>query len=137
MSAGKVFGLGDVLSVTTGILVSRRHVDGVYDVLQHMVGGPVWTHQLPRVSDEVTPDILRQHPWLGDITVPIFPDGDEDTVRTAVFAWLDGIEAVHGSLVSLHPLSDPADHTPIHPVDELQMMRPDVVIIPVTIPEDE
>jgi hypothetical protein len=32
------FHLGDVLTITTGRLVSPRHMDGVYDVLNFMTG---------------------------------------------------------------------------------------------------
>lgn len=38
MSATRDFELGDILSITTGALVSRRHIDGVYDILNWMTG---------------------------------------------------------------------------------------------------
>lgn len=136
-SESRDFGLGDVLSVTSGILVSRRRVDGVCDVLQFMVGEPVWTHQIPRVCGEVTPEILRQHPRLASIAAPTdWPDGDDEAVAAAVYGWLDALEAEHGATVSLRPLSEPLDHTSISPLDELAMMRPDMEAFPVVAPED-
>lgn len=47
---GKRFHLGDVLSITTGHLLSPRHMEGVYEILNHMTGDQLFTHQLPRAS---------------------------------------------------------------------------------------
>ena len=60
----KQFHLGDVLSITTGRLVSPRHIDGVYDILNFMTGDNLFTHQLPRASDECKPYLVAQFPQL-------------------------------------------------------------------------
>ena len=60
----KQFHLGDVLSITTGRLVSPRHIDGVYDILNFMTGDNLFTHQLPRASDECKPYLVEQFPQL-------------------------------------------------------------------------
>ena len=60
----KKFHLGDVLSITTGRLVSPRHIDGVYDILNFMTGDNLFTHQLPRASDECKPYLVAQFPQL-------------------------------------------------------------------------
>ena len=67
------FHLGDILSVTTGRLISEREMEGVYDILNYMTGESLFTHQLPRASKIAGPDIIRQHPQLvavelGEIT---------------------------------------------------------------------
>jgi hypothetical protein len=46
--SGRTFDLGDVLSITTGRLVSQRGMDGIYDVLNFMTGDDLMTHQLPK-----------------------------------------------------------------------------------------
>ena len=63
----KKFHLGDVLSITTGRLVSPRHMDGVYDILNFMTGDNLFTHQLPRASDECKPHLLAQFPQLAEV----------------------------------------------------------------------
>ena len=63
----KQFHLGDVLSITTGRLVSPRHIDGVYDILNFMTGDNLFTHQLPRASDECKPHLLAQFPQLAEV----------------------------------------------------------------------
>ena len=60
----KKFHLGDVLSITTGRLVSPRHIDGVYDILNFMTGDNLFTHQLPRASEECKPYLIEQFPQL-------------------------------------------------------------------------
>lgn len=60
----KKFHLGDILSITTGILFSPRGVEGVYDILGFMTGNDLYTHQLPRASDECLPHLKYQHPEL-------------------------------------------------------------------------
>ena len=73
--ATREFHLGDILSITTHRLVSPRHMDGVYDILNFMSGDDLMTHQLPRVCDEMKPRLLAQHPVLAEVnTSGIKPD---------------------------------------------------------------
>ncbi len=60
----KKFHLGDVLSITTGRLVSSRHIDGVYEILNFMTDDNLFTHQLPRAMGECRPHLLRQFSQL-------------------------------------------------------------------------
>jgi hypothetical protein len=92
--------LGDILSVTTGRLVSRDHIGGVYKILDYMTGDSLFTHQLPRASSECRPALLAQHPQLGDIEVPEFEPGDTESI----FSWLDEQEAIHGTHLDVDPL---------------------------------
>lgn len=78
------FHLGDVLSITTGRLVSNRHIDGVYDILNFMTGDNLFTYQLPGAGDECKPHLLDQHPGLNT------PEMDE--ALTALDRNLDGVE---------------------------------------------
>jgi len=39
-------------------------MDGVYDILNYMTGDSLFTHQLPRASDECKPFLLEQFPQL-------------------------------------------------------------------------
>lgn len=58
------FDLGDILSVTTGILVSPRRMDGIYDILNYMTDDSLFTHQLPRAMAECREPMFTQHPEL-------------------------------------------------------------------------
>lgn len=105
------FDLGDVLSVTTGRLVSPRHIDGVYDILGYMTGERLMTHQLPRACDQVKPEVLRQHPDFADLDVPSGLDSEEK-----VFAWLDSVKLNYGLTRSLVPM---IGHVGQDPIEEL------------------
>ena len=60
----KEFHLGDVLSITTGRLVSPRRMDGIYDILNFMTDSNLFTHQLSRAINECKPHLLGQFPQL-------------------------------------------------------------------------
>jgi hypothetical protein len=117
------FHLGDVLSVTTGLLVSPRGMDGIYDVLNFMTSDDLMTHQLPRAVDESAPDMLRQHPDLADVAAPEEFRGGEHGE-----GWLAEQVVRFGERRTLAPLA-PTDHARIDPITELRMMAPDKPII--------
>jgi len=131
---GRAFHLGDVLTITTGALVSPRHMDGVYDILNWMTGDSLFTHQLPRAMDECQGPLLAQHPDLAAIVLPDF-GGSRDDVKAAVYAWLAEQVAVYGETREVTPL-DPADHTRMDPFTELRKMAPHAEIITVEVPGD-
>lgn len=122
MTTTRTFHLGDVLSVTTGFLVSPRHMDAFYDVLNFMTGDNLFT-QLPRACRECAPEILRQHPDLASVVVPPEFEGKEH-----VEAWLAEQIAKFGESRELAPMNA-ADHTVIDPIAEMRMLRPDMPVI--------
>jgi hypothetical protein len=131
MSASKTFHLGDILSVTTGKLVSPRHIDGVYDILNWMTGDNLFTHQLPRAMDECQGPLLAQHPGLAAVVPP--EDFGPDP-KAGVEAWLAGQVAIYGETREVAPLADDV-HGHVDPLDELHLMRPDAKIIVVAVPD--
>jgi hypothetical protein len=60
----KEFAIETVLSVTTGLLLTG--IDDVYKILNYMTGDELFTHQLPRAARQVKPELLKQHPALGN-----------------------------------------------------------------------
>jgi len=126
----RTFHLGDILTITTGALVSPRHMDGVYDILNWMTGDNLFTHQLPRAVDECQGPLLAQHPDLAGIALPDFGTG-----KAAVYAWLAEQVAVYGETREVTPLA-PEDHTRMDPITELRKMAPHAEIITVEVPGD-
>lgn len=118
----KDFELGDVLSITTEKLVSRRHVDGVYAILNWMTNDNLYTHQLPRAGKECKPWLLRQHPELRTV--------DADGVNeTNWLDWLAKQEAAFGATLAVARIPRD-DHTYREPLEELrEMAGPDKPII--------
>lgn len=95
----KTFPLADILSITTGKLLSRNHIAGVYQILGHMTGDDLFTHQLPRAMDACAPALIEQHPFLAAVVPPAEAD------PTDLFAWLLSIEQEHGTERPVAPLA--------------------------------
>ncbi|WP_413354082.1 hypothetical protein [Microbacterium sp. 1P06AB] len=119
----RLFHIGDVLSITSGKLVSPSHIGGVYEICDYMTGESNMTHQLPRVSREIEPELRRQHPELSAVEVPSGIDSEEK-----VHAFLATLYPWFGDHVEVEPV-DEIDHTHIDPTAEIKMMRPDIIII--------
>ena len=115
---GREFHLGNILSITTGRLVSPRHIDGVYDILDYMTGGDsLYTHQLGRAADECKPYLLMEMPWLEEIdTSGVNGDNWE--------SWLQKQVDKYGERHEVRPIHF-EDHEIIDPVDELKQMGVD------------
>jgi hypothetical protein len=117
----KLFHLGDVLTITTGKLVSKRHMEGVYDILNFMTQDSLFTHQLPRASEEMRPILLKQHPQLASVS------GDEVTPENFA-AWIDGKCAEFGEELLVTQAPEHA-HEFIDPLSELaEKVHPDKII---------
>lgn len=105
----KRFHLGDVLSITTGRLVSKSHMDGVCGVCDHLEGQSLFTHQLVMVADECKDALLAQFPNLAEVKV----DGLLELLKTekpddACVKWLNSlVEQGYSEWYDVKPL----DHT--------------------------
>jgi hypothetical protein len=124
------FHIGDILSITSGKLVSPRHVEGIYDLLGWMTDEKPMTHQLPRLSEECAPALREQFPDLAAVDVPKGLNTEEK-----VLFWLGGLEAEYGTRREVAPLP-PQDHTSIDSLVEIRMNYPNVRIIPAVTPAD-
>lgn len=99
MTETRKFALDDILTVTTGRLLSRRHMDGLYDILGFMTGESLFTHQLGRAADACGPALLEQHPKLRGVQPP---DG---TDALDLMAWLVSVERQYGETLPVAPLA--------------------------------
>jgi hypothetical protein len=137
MTAIRDFHLGDILTVTTGMLVSPRHVYGVYDLLNFMTGDDIYTHQIPRVMKECGPWLIRQHPRLGGpdmdaemrrLDALLGDDPGKEEAEAIVGAWLGRLVTRFGETLPVEPI--PADdHDRIDPIAEAERMAPGRVVI--------
>lgn len=107
MADSRTFPLADVLSVTTEKLLSRRHMDGIYDILSYMTGQSLFTHQLPDACVKAKPALLAQHPQLANVCPP---DGLD---QPDLLAWLTDAEREYGEALEVRPLTDWEHRDPI------------------------
>ncbi|WP_326642958.1 hypothetical protein OG884_05985 [Streptosporangium sp. NBC_01755] len=123
------FHLGDILTITTGRIMSPSGMGGVYEILNWMTGDNLFTHQLGRASHECEGPLLEQHPDLAAVEIPAEFEGEAH-----VKAWLAKQVERFGETRPVTPLAL-VDHTRIDPITEMQMMRPDLPIAVVEIPD--
>lgn len=83
--------LADLLSITTGVLLSHDHMGGVYRTLNFLTGDSLMTHQLPAACDVMRPVLLAQMPWLATVAPPHEAATDE------LMAWRDWAELEYGT----------------------------------------
>lgn len=121
--ATRQFHIGDILSVTHDRLVSPRHVGGVYDILNHMTGENLFTHQLPRASRACKPSLLSQHPQLNAVNASAVTAENWK-------AWLDKQVAAFGEMLPVEPLL-PNAYDAVDPIKEAVAMVGKDRVIPV------
>lgn len=140
----KNFHLSDVLTITTGRLVSTRHMDGVYEILNWMTADELFTHQLPRASRECAPVLCALYPSLSEEALAVeldqlsFVMKDEDTREMReqkVASWLAVVKSIakdlpfrNGDCLPVPRLKD-NQHLHIDPLEELGAMVGDDKII--------
>lgn len=122
------FSLGAILSVTTGVLLCD--FAEVHELLDHMTGDTLFTHQLPRASRECEDHLRAQFPQLADIEVPVNLPRPELYLQ-----WVESLHDLHGARHEVAPLP-PGDHTRIDPLTEMALHHPGKPVIAVEVRDD-
>lgn len=112
--ADRIFPLGDVLSITTGRLLSESHVQGIYEILNYMTGESLYTHQLPRACEICAPVLEALYPQLVGEDPKV--DGQEELDAYL----LEAKERLGNSFVV--PVLNKTDYVAMHPLEELATM---------------
>jgi hypothetical protein len=127
MTETKAFPTLDVLSAITGVIVTLRKIEPVYEVLNWMTGESLFTHQLPRVGEEARAVMLEFQPVLAEAIKEaelVTPDNWQERART----WLKR----YGAKLMV-PRMTADQHKSVDPLTELQEMAGDKPVIAVTI----
>ena len=144
----KTFHISDILSVTTDRLVSSRHIDGVYAILNFLTGDELFTPQLPRAIDECQPWLRAQFPTLfpdNQIMAELLDELDamlkahesKKARSAAVDKWVQLACGALGVPEHLPVYEMPEDeHTYIDALEELRAMKGDDRVTVVVTPDD-
>lgn len=121
----KKFHVADVLTVTTGCMVSPRGIEAVYDILNFMTGDSLFTHQLVRACNVATPVLLARFPQLAKVKKPVFDfsgklGGDLAMQEQIVSAWVQ--EQGLDMEFEIEPLA-PGEYVSMDPAAEMVQMR--------------
>lgn len=126
MSQTREVPIGVIMSLTQPYLLCD--FKDIHEFVEFLSGGPVWTHQIPRVADQAKPYLVEQFPDLAAIEVPdwsAMEDWNEIGHRTKVHRigkWLEEIAIEHGGSRMVRPLSADAVESK-DPIAELVEMR--------------
>lgn len=131
----KQFHISDVLSITTRRLVSSRHMDGIYEILNFLTGDNLFTHQLPRAMRECEPWLKTKFPQLMadspsmasaikglEGTLSVTPQ-NEEAVGKACTEWVEDVRHKF-KLPEMLPVYEMGAemHTHIDPIEEAKPM---------------
>ena len=116
----KSFHLGDILTITTGIMVAPEGIGAVYEILNWMTGDNLFTHQLPRASDLCEPILKDLYPGLAEVTLPDASGLAKDKAEEFWKTWLAMQVETFGETLPVPKLEN---YTPVDPISELFTMR--------------
>lgn len=125
----KRFTIDVIISVYTGILATDNF-SKIHEMIEYLVGEPVFTYQLSRVQEECAPWLLRRHPFLSEIDASIIT---ADNYRDIVDGWIKQ----YGKYHKVQPIPRD-DHKHIDPLTEaITMMGDSSKVIPVIVDDEE
>ena len=113
------FHIGDVISVTTGVLVSNEGIDGVQKIVSYLCGREIFTHEIPRACDLCEPKIAEEFNGLSkenlqeDISKLTKMLIDCDTYKekkVVVEEWNGLMEDKFREFVELKPIQDALEY---------------------------
>ena len=117
----------DIVSVYTGVLVSSRLIDAIYDVCGWLLRDPdIMTHQLPAASRACIPLLDDQFPWLADLK----PPRDIEALRM----WLGDVEHEHGKTLTV-TRPDDVPWIPGRALEDLRDMTTKPIVI-IEVPDE-
>jgi len=135
--AKKTFTLQTVLSVTTGRLLieskgpNDNGISDMYEILSHMTGDSVWTHQLGRFAEECKPWLFRWFPELATASACLdkldewIKKDMTGTAQEGIKMWLTEIKMLDPRIQDTYEIEQIPmdDHNHKDPYDELVIMR--------------
>jgi hypothetical protein len=133
----KQFGLREVLTVTTGRLLTEPTPDGgngidkLYEILNWMTADDVYTHQLGRFANECKPYLLQWFPEFAEVNTHL--DKLDELLKAdntkhkqhAIGLWLSELMSVVSAPLRANydiPQIPQDDHDTIDPLSELIIM---------------
>ena len=109
----KMFHIGDILSVTTGRVLSERNINGVCDLLNFMTGQNLCTYEILQVSPICRIYLSEQFPHfakkemvgpLAELDHEMRSKTDNDDAMRILKGWLARQVAKHGKMLLVKSL---------------------------------
>ena len=104
--ATRAFALADILSVTTGLMLTRRTEkpgSALDEIFEFMTGENLAWWQAPRAADACTEAFIAQHPFLADLKPPKV--AETQIGKATLLLWLTTAELKHGTKLTVESLT--------------------------------
>jgi len=101
----------------SGPLWINEFFDQLLPICAFMTQSSIWNHDVPRITDEIAPYILEQHPWMNDVNARLEAIEDAEKRSEEIAKIIAEVEAQHGEEVELFPMH-PEDHQQIDDPEE-------------------
>ena len=95
----KTFTLAAVLKVASGRKLNDDGMDGVVELMSHIAGRPLWTHQIPRDQPGCAAWILAGYPQLSDLAVQVRSVPADELPN-----WLQRQQEMFGNAFQINPV---------------------------------
>lgn len=108
MTHSRAFPIEDILTFTTGKMLSPRRAEAIASVCVHITGGPLTAPEIGIFYGVIRDEILKQHPDLDDVRLP----GPDETPEE----WIAEAHRTYGSHRTLAAMpgfdctDGPSDH---------------------------
>ncbi len=121
----KQFHLGDVLSVTTGWVLSPEGMSGLYEILNYMTDSDLNTMALCRAADQCSPKLLEQFPQFATSDFQaafeeykqLAEAATRDDVKSVAQQWVATQIQKYGEMFDVEPLPKGAFEEK-HPIED-------------------
>ncbi|MFS0557410.1 hypothetical protein [Brevibacillus sp. 179-C9.3 HS] len=90
-------------------------MEGIYDILNHLTGETLFTHQIPRAMKVCSPYLLQQHPKL--LVVDVNKVNEENWEQ-----WINEQVKTFGEYLPVDPLV-PGRYQVMEPIEEAKQMK--------------
>ena len=118
-TAWKKFHIGEILTITTGVMVTPNGVGSIYEILDWMTDEQLFTHQLPWASKQCEPILKDLYPGLAEVKIPDATNVPEGMQAEFWQKWLAEQVLQFGEQL---PVPKLINHTAVNPISELQEM---------------
>lgn len=115
--------LGDILSVTTGWVISLGFPESMVQLVQHVVQTELNPFIFPAAIEATKDHLFKKMPWLLGLSVPAWMDEEKSNLK--LWCWLDQKEMRYGNLQVVESMA-PGEWTPPTLVmSEIEYVCPD------------
>lgn len=126
----KTFQLADVLTLTTGRLLTDFHK--LHELAEHIAGHPIWTHEFAdkKLCDRLRERVFEQYPALRDaLMIPIQEGVDPAVIRLRIHEYLKENQEKFGAEFEFEQGGETRTENPIESLQRIAPGKPVLAVV--------